>query len=129
MTWTSIILDSMGRLKPRHTVIMNRTLDVVDDCILLRVVLKYVFALVNVFILAATDDGATDSDVEVDDDDGSIVRAFSSMINSVLFPMIVTTKSNGKRQDSSVLFEYFPYIHPSIHIRTASERAPSPPKS
>ena len=108
---------------------MNRTLDVVDDCILLRVVLKYVFALVNVFILAATDDGATDSDVEVDDDDGSIVRAFSSMINSVLFPMIVTTKSNGKRQDSSVLFEYFPYIHPSIHIRTASERAPSPPKS
>ena len=36
--------------------------------------------------------------------------------------MIVTTKSNGKRQDSSVLFEYFPYIHPSIHIRTASER-------
>ena len=61
---------------------MKRTFDVVDDCILLLVVLKYVFALVNVFLFADTDaDGATDSDVEVDDDDGSIVRAFSSMIN------------------------------------------------
>ena len=100
---------------------MNRTLDVVDDCILLRGVLKYVFALVNVFILAATDDGATDSDAEDDDDDGSIVRAFSSMINSVLFPMIVTTKSNGKHQDSSVLFEYFhTFIHP--YNPTSSER-------
>ena len=96
---TSIIFDSMGRLKPRHTVIMNRTFDVVDDFILLLVVLKYVFALVNVFIFADTaDDGATDSNVEVDDDDGSIVRAFSSMINSILFPMIVTLKS--KRETS-----------------------------
>lgn len=78
---------------------MNRTFDVVDDFILLLVVLKYVFALVNVFLFADTDaDGATDSDVEVDDDDGSIVRAFSSMINSILFPMIVTLKS--KRETS-----------------------------